>query len=314
MKILKAKPLKDNATIGIISPSSPQRDPARLERGIKYLESLGYRVELSKNALKSTAGYLAGTDEERLDDMHAMFADDKIDAIFCARGGYGSPRVLSKIDYKLIAKNPKIFAGFSDVTALQCAIFKNTGLITFSGAMVSVDMADGFLKESEESFWRVLKNPEPLGDIVQSEPIEVFKKGKAEGRLFCGNLTMFSMLCGTPYLPELKSAVLLTEDIGEEPYRIDRILSQFENCGFFKELSGLAFGRFTQENLRPTTVPQRSIDEVLQEFTERAGLPAIANVLYGHQTKKLTLPFGAMCEMDADRGVLTIGESALLKD
>ena len=116
MKILKAKPLKDNATIGIISPSSPQRDPARLERGIKYLESLGYRVELSENALKSTAGYLAGTDVERLDDMHAMFADDKIDAIFCARGGYGSPRVLAKIDYELIAKNPKIFAGFSDVT------------------------------------------------------------------------------------------------------------------------------------------------------------------------------------------------------
>ncbi|MES2765330.1 MAG: LD-carboxypeptidase [Bacteroidota bacterium] len=314
MKVLKAKPLKNNATIGIISTSSPQRDPARLDRSITYLESLGYRVELSKNALKSTAGYLAGTDEERLDDMHAMFADDKIDAIFCARGGYGSPRVLSKIDYELIRKNPKIFAGFSDVTALQCAIFKNTGLITFSGAMPSVDMADEFHPESEESFWNVLKNGEPLAEISQSEPIEVFKKGRAEGRLFCGNLTMFSVLCGTPFLPDFKNAILLSEDIGEEPYRIDRMLSQLENCGIFKELSGLAFGRFTQENLRPTTVPQRTIDEVLKEFTGRANLPAIANILYGHQPKKLTLPFGVMCAMNADEGVLKITESALLKD
>ncbi|HYF03010.1 MAG TPA: LD-carboxypeptidase [Patescibacteria group bacterium] len=314
MKTLKAKPLRKNATIGIISTSSPQRDPTRLERGITYLESLGYRVELSKHALKSTAGYLAGTDEERLEDIHGMFADKRIDAIFCARGGYGSPRMLLKLDYELIRKKPKIFAGFSDVTALQCAIFKHTGLITFSGAMPSVDMADSFHPESEESFWRILTNPEPLGEVKQSEPIEVFKKGHAAGRLFCGNLTMFSMLCGTPFLPDFKNAVLLSEDIGEEPYRIDRILSQFENCGFFKELSGLAFGRFTQENLRPTTVPQRTMEEVLKEFTERAGLPTIANVLYGHQAKKLTLPFGAMCEMDAEKGVLKIGESALLND
>lgn len=311
MKVLKAKALQKSATIGVISTSSPQRDPARLDRGIHYLESLGYRVKLSENALKSTAGYLAGTDEERLNDIHAMFADKDIDAIFCARGGYGSPRILSKLDYDLIRKNPKIFAGFSDVTALQCAIFKNTGLITFSGAMPSVDMADNFNAESEESFWKSLTSTEALGKITQSEPVEIFKKGKAKGRLFCGNLTMFSVLCGTPYLPDFKSAILLSEDIGEEPYRIDRMLSQLENCGIFKELSGLAFGRFTQENLRPTTVPQRSIDEVLKEFTERAGLPAVANILYGHQPKKLTLPFGVKCVMDADHGDLVIMESAL---
>ncbi|MGA1413655.1 MAG: S66 peptidase family protein [Candidatus Kapaibacteriota bacterium] len=142
MNILKPHPLNPGAKIGIISPASPQRDPDRLRRGIAYLESKGYQIQLGKHALNSYAGYLAGTDEQRVEDIHAMFADESIDAIMCARGGYGTTRILSSLNYELIRSNPKIFVGFSDTTALQSAILKNSGLITFSGAMPSVDFAD----------------------------------------------------------------------------------------------------------------------------------------------------------------------------
>ena len=308
-KIRKTKPLKKNAVIGLISPASPQRDEDRLHRSIRYLESLGYRVAPGRNLLKRFGGYLAGTDEERLSDLHEMFADPDIDAVFCARGGYGSTRYLDRVDYSLIRRNPKIFVGFSDMTALQSAIFKRTGLITFSGAMPSVDMADGFEQESEEFFWRMLSSSVPPGNISPSEKILPLISGVAEGRLICGNLTMFTALCGTKFSPDYRGKILLAEEIGEEPYRIDRMLMQLEGNGVWRKLAGLAFGKFTHGNLRPTSVPQREIREVIEEFAGRAGLPAIQNLMYGHTAKKLTLPFGIMAKINGDKGEFSIVES-----
>lgn len=309
MKIIKPKPLKKNGVIGIISPASPQRDPLRLERGISYLEKNGYRVELGRSVHNTWGGYLAGTDDERRSDVEEMFANPAVDAIFCARGGFGTARFLESLDYNLICKNPKIFVGFSDTTAVQSAIFRHTGLITFSGAMPSVDMADTFHFLSEEWFWGIISHPKFYKEHSVSG--ERFYKGEATGRLYCGNLTVMTSLIGTPFTPKWKDGILLAEDIGEEPYRIDRMLSHCENAGLWRKLSGICFGQFTADGARQSSVPQRPMKEVLIEYAERAKLPSLGNILYGHQSQKITLPFGCKAQVSAKESSLKLIESPL---
>lgn len=304
--LIKPNSLRIGDTIGIISPASPQRDETRLFRGVEYLKDKGFNVKLGKNALKNYGGYLAGTDEERVSDIESMFADPEVKAIFCARGGYGTPRILKKLNYELIAAHPKIFVGFSDTTALQIAILKKTGLITYSGAMPSVDMADGFHEWSEKMFWKVMLSDEPLGTLEQEQPTEPVLDGVAQGRLIGGNLSLLAALSGTPYAPEWDGCILLCEDIGEEPYRIDRLLCQLENAGVFDAISGLAFGQFTDSSMRPTSVPQRSVEEIIREYAQIAAVPTIMNVMYGHQRVKWTLPLGGNAKIDGTKGTLTL--------
>jgi len=165
MTVIKPNRLRKNDLIGIISPASSPNDSDRIEKGVNYLEKMGYRVEVGKNVGKSL-GYLAGTDEERLDDLHYMFRKKEVTAIISVRGGYGSARLLDKIDYRLIRKNPKIFVGYSDITALQLAIYAKTGLITFAGPMLAVDFWDEINPFTEETFWRIITSPRKIGKIV----------------------------------------------------------------------------------------------------------------------------------------------------
>lgn len=308
MNIIKPKPLQKGATIGIISPASPQRDPARLERGIAYLESKGYRVRLGKNALKSTSGYLAGNDEERIADIESMFLDDSIAAIFCARGGYGTTRILSQLNYDNIKSNPKIFVGFSDTTALQSAIFAKTGLITFSGAMPSVDFADEVDQFTEQSFFSVLTD-DVSGKSLQVNTLNSYHEGNAEGRLMCGNLCLLATLCGSPYFPPMNDSILMIEDIGEEEYRIDRYLSQLELSGHLANTNGILIGDFTPPSNPVATVPQRSYNEIFLDYAKRSGKPTLGDFAYGHIKRKLTLPFGIRISMDAGTGTITFLES-----
>lgn len=284
--------LKPGAVIGIIAPASPQRDPSRLERGIRYLETLGYRIVFGANLDKVHGSYLAGTDEERLQDFHAMLADRKVDAIFCARGGYGTPRLLDRLDYRLIRRHPKIIVGFSDITALQFALWKRLRYVTFSGMLPSVDFADQIDAESEEWFWRVLTSKRPLGTLSQSEPTQTLRSGDVTGTLLPGNLSMVATLVGTPYMPSWKGAVSILEDVGEETYRIDRMLSQLRLAGLLRDAAGIGFGAFTQKGLRASSTPPRPVGDVLQEYASSVNGPVIANVMYGHEPKKLTLPVG----------------------
>lgn len=312
MKILKPARLKKGAVIGLISPASPQRDESRLERGVRYLESLGFQVRMGSNALARFGGYLAGTDAERIADIEAMFADPHVDAIFCVRGGYGTPRIVQSLNYRLIARNPKIFVGFSDTTVLQSAIFRRTGLLTFFGAMPSVDMADTFDAESEAWFWNMLMEPAENRAITQSLPLTTLRGGTAEGQLWCGNLSLLVGLAGTPFAPPYKGGILLIEDIGEAPYRIDRNLAHLENTGLWNKLSGLCFGQFTQTESAALPVPQRTVEEITAEYAHRAGLPAIGNMMFGHTAKKLTLPFGIRVRLNADKAEMHILEGAVM--
>ncbi|CAN5466732.1 LD-carboxypeptidase [soil metagenome] len=295
------KHLPRKAVIGVISPASPQRDPRRLDRGIAYLERLGHHVVLGANARKAYGGYLAGTDEERVADIHDMFANKQVDAIFCARGGYGTSRLLPLLNYGLIKRNPKIFVGFSDTTALQLAIYKRTGLVTFLGAMPSVDMADTFEPESEEQFWRILTSTRSVGIIKQSIPMEGVKGGTAEGILLGGNLSVFSRLIGTPYMPQLKGSILALEDVGEETYRIDRMLMHCELAGIMSKVAGIAYGQFTQSSQRPSNTPHRPVEDVIAERSHLVNGPVLSGLMFGHEAKKLTLPIGAPARMSVGR-------------
>lgn len=312
MRIIKPPALTKGATIGIVSPSSPQRDEARLERSVRYLESLGYNVKLGRHVLARHAGYLAGTDEQRAEDIHEMFRDSEVSAIFCARGGYGCARLLPLMDFRLIRRHPKIFVGFSDVTVLQMAMLKHTGLVTFSGAMPSVDMADGFEPIAEEQFWRVLTERRRPGTLRQPLALNIIRRGRAVGRLLGGNLSVLVSLLGTGFLPNLGGTILALEDVGEATYRIDRMLVQLSMVIARHPAAGVIYGSWSQPDTPAGSTPHRDVDEVLHERLDIANGPIMSNFLYGHQAEKLTLPMGVMARLESTRGgALTLLEGGV---
>lgn len=309
--ILLPAALKRGDTIGVVAPSSPQRDDERLKAGIRYFESLGYRVVVGENLWKRY-GYLAGTDQERIADLNAMIRNPQVKMIIAGRGGYGMTRILHHVDYRALRRSPKIIVGFSDLTALNLAVLRKCAMASFSGAMPGVDFwnptqVDPF---AEEYFWRAITSRRPLGTIRQPEnsPIEGLHGGIAEGPLIAGNLTLVAALVGTPFFPKLRSGILLVEEIGEEAYRVDRLFSQLHNAGQLAAIGGLAFGQFT--NAKPTRVSVEPLpmEEVFAEYVRRAGKPAIGGVLYGHIPTKLTLPLGVRCRIDGKRGTFRVME------
>jgi len=307
--------LRKGDLIGVVAPASPQRDDERLRAGIRYFESLGYPV-LCGEHLWRRHGYLAGTDDERAADLNAMIRDPRVRMIVAGRGGYGMTRILDRIDYRALRRDPKIIVGFSDVTALNCAVLARTGLTSFSGAMPGVDFWDtGNLDPfAEEFFWRCVTSSRPLGNIRQPEehPITGLMRGTAEGWLLAGNLTLLSAITGTPYLPKPSGAVLLVEEIGEESYRVDRLLSQLYNAGTLGRIAGFAFGAFTGAKPTRVSVDPLAMEDVFSEYCRRAGVPAIGGVLYGHIPTKLTLPLGVHVRIDGTRGTLRILEGGVV--
>jgi muramoyltetrapeptide carboxypeptidase len=240
-----------------------------------------------------------------------MFADKRIDAIFCARGGYGSSRLLNRLDYGLIRKNPKILVGYSDITSLQLALWQKARLVTFSGAMPSVDMVENIDPRSEEQFWRVLTSRRPLGRLQQPWPTTTLQPGDAEGRLLGGNLSVLVSLLGTDYMPSLRGSILALEDIGEETYRIDRMLVQLMLATPRRRPAGIAYG-FWSQSARPLgSTPHREITEVLEERRDLSRGPIIADFMYGHERTKFTLPFGVRTRLSTRTGELALLESAV---
>jgi muramoyltetrapeptide carboxypeptidase len=302
MDIIKPKKLMGGDVIGIISPSSPVSDASRLEGGVSYFEKMGYRVELGSNISK-TRGYLAGTDEERVKDIHEMFLNDEVKLIICLRGGYGASRLLDKIDYSIIKNHPKIFCGYSDITVLQNAFFHKTGLVTFAGPMAGVDFYKDISTFTEENFWST---------VTCNGPREIkFPNGKklkslggeaAEGRLIGGNLSLFTSLTGTEYLPDPNGKILLLEEICEVPYRIDRMFNQLKLSGYLGKLQGVILGAFTDCE---ETDPERKsleLEEVLSDYLIRDfHAPVVYNLNHGHITDNLTLPIGINVRIDGSK-------------
>jgi len=311
LKTLKPRRLKAGDLIGIVSPASTILDPSRIQRGVAYLERLGYRTVVGEHVLK-TYGYLAGTDEERAADLHAMFRNPEVKAIMCIRGGYGSPRLLSHIDYRLIARNPKIFVGYSDITTLQLALWRKCRLVSFQGPMVGVDMPDGLDVFTEELFWRVLTSPKKAGSVLPpDEPVNTLRTGKGSGILMGGNLAHLVASMGTPYLPSFKGALLFIEDIGEEPYRIDRMMSQLRHASILRQAAGILAGKFTDCGPKDSAKPSLSVDDVLREISALAPVPFLSNLPFGHEAKKITMPLGIRVRVDAAKRTVEFMEGAV---
>lgn len=302
---MKLRPLKPGGKIGIIAPAFPP-DPEKLQKGIDYLLGLGYELELG-DSLTARHGYFAGTDQLRLDDLHRMFADTSVDAIICARGGWGGLRILDKIDYELIEKNPKALVGYSDVTTLQLAIWHKTKLPSFSGPMVAVEMGSGILPFTSDNFWGQIQNTKSDFIFDFSVPeIEIWNAGQAQGILLGGCLSMIAHQLGTPYSPDYNGSILFLEEVGEKPYKIDRYLAQLKQAGVFERISGLIIGDFI--DCQDDNVDQNSFSfmEVLNEYFAQDPYPVIFNFPYGHGMKKVSMPIGVKTKLDSVKQLLTL--------
>jgi muramoyltetrapeptide carboxypeptidase len=266
--------------------------------------------------VRGRRGFLSGTDDERLEDLHAMFADPKVAAVFALQGGYGTPRLLDRIDYELIRRNPKILLGYSDITGLHLAIGRKAGLVTFHGP----NMLGTLTPRTLEILKKALFVAEPLGDVRNPDeadplnvefPVHTVAPGVARGRTVGGNLTLISSTMGTPYEIETKDRILLVEDTGEAPYRIDRMLVQLKLAGKLQEAAGIVFGTCSDCGPGKSSFElSLSLSEVIDELLGRLGKPVLAGILFGHTKEKSVIPFGVEAELDAGTKRLTIVEAA----
>jgi muramoyltetrapeptide carboxypeptidase len=312
MTIIKPPRLRKGDIIGLVAPASTPSSEENIEKGAAYLEQLGYRVSFGKH-IRNTHGYLAGTDEERAADFNAMVCDKDVKAIFAIRGGYGTPRILRMIDYRSLKQHPKIIVGYSDITALQLAIYRKIGLVTLSGPMTGVEMWKGIDPYTEENFWRLLTSTKKIGLLKNpdEEPLKILKHGKTRGRLLGGNFSLLACLIGTPFLPELRKSILVLEDVEEAPHRIDRMLAQLFNAGVLHKLAGVVFGKFTDCNPSDPKEPHLTVNQVLEEYSAKINCPVITNFQYGHIQRKLTLPIGLQITLDTTQNHVAVMENAV---
>lgn len=296
LPIIKPPRLKPGDQIGVVSPAGPVSE-SELQAGLKILESSGFRVRLAPHVY-SRQDYLAGNDEARLEDLHAMLQDQEIKAVFCARGGYGSLRLLAKMNFDLIRRNPKILLGYSDITALLLAIYKKTGLVTFHGAVV---------KELAKNRNRNFQSFLDLASSKNSLTLKLTKgmaliPGKAKGTLLGGNLSLICHLMGTPFMPSLKDVILFIEDKGEPPYRIDRMLTHLRLSGLLEDLSALIVG--TLKGCGDIS----SLNQVLADSVSDLKIPVIRGLPVGHGRENHSLPIGVQAEIDTEGMTLSITE------
>ena len=295
-------PLRRSGTVAVAAPASAPLDAARYRAGLDALRARGLTVE-SPRAL-TPHGFLAGTDAERLGELNALLRRDDIDAIFCARGGYGVLRLLPGIDYDAARAHPKLVVGYSDITALHFALWAKAGLPGLSGAMVAPDWS-AMDAASEALFWHFAEGG--VGEIVGpgGEVLEGVRPGHAEGVLLGGNLVMVASLLGTPYLPDLRGAILFVEEVGEPPYRIDRLFAQLKLAGVLDALGGLVLGAFTGAEPPPDR-PSLSLDAVLDHYTADLRYPVARGLVYGHIRPKSTLPVGVRARLDVEGDAATL--------
>ncbi len=313
MTIIRPPRLRKGDIIGLVAPASTASTEEKIEKGADYLEHLGYRVKFGKH-IRNVHGYLAGTDEERASDFNNMVHDKDVKAIFAIRGGYGTTRILRMIDYPSLKQNPKIIAGYSDITALQLAIFRKIGLVSFSGPMTGAEMWKGIDPYTEEHFWRLLTTTKKIGVLKNpvDETLKILKHGKAHGRLLGGNLSLIACLMGTPFLPKLNGSVLVLEDVEEAPYRIDRMLAQLLNAKVLNGLAGLVFGKFTDCNSNNPAEPHFTVEQVQNEYAEKIKCPVIANFQCGHIPRMLTVPLGLQTTIGTKSKRIEVLESAVI--
>jgi len=314
--LIKPKKLKPGDTLGICAPSSPHRSREKYWRAAATLGDLGFKVKPGPNLWKKN-GYLAGTDRERAEDINIFFANPEIKGIIATKGGYGSARILEFLDWDIIKKNPKVFLGFSDITALHLAIQKETGLVTFHGPIFSQLAPERKNPYIIESFQKALMYSSPIGKVPPAPEEEPFtytiNPGQAEGPLVGGCLSLIAQGLGTPHEIDTRGKIFFFEEVGEEPYKIDGMLHQLYRAGKLQEAAGIVIGEChkcqPREHSPSFNTGSFILEEVLQDIIGSLDIPAFYGLPLGHGRNIATLPIGVKAKIDATNCELTILEA-----
>ena len=289
--------LPAGGVIALIAPAGPAE--LDLELATQWMAARGYQLRVLPGVWEKD-GYLAGSDAVRLRDLHDAFADESVDAIFCLRGGYGSPRLLAGIDFALLRRNPKPFVGYSDITALHLAITRYAGFVTFHGAMLNADLLGNKLEPTESGLWQMLSGQQsPVLEHPPAFALTTLAPGSASGRLLGGNLSMICATIGSAFELDDEGIILFIEDVNEPLYRVDRLLTHLRLAGKLNRLRGVLVGDFAG-------VDSVALHRLLQQELGPLGIPVLAGWRSGHCNPNLTLPLGAQVRLDADQQQLVL--------
>lgn len=314
--LVRPPKLRNGSRITLVAPAGPLVERDDVARAAELCRALGYLPTVAPHALDKY-GYLAGGDDARLADLNDALASPDVDGVWCVRGGYGITRLLGSVDFAGFARHPKPVIGFSDITALLVALRQETGVVTFHGPTARGSMP----AFTRRHFERVVARAEPGGalerlpatpDVLvpQRDRIVALREGVVEGPLTGGNLTLLQCLIGTPFAPVLDGAILFIEDVGEEVYRIDRMLAHLRLAGLLARVAGVAVGRFTEVGRRGAD-GVIGLEEVLETYLAPLGVPVAWGFPVGHIDDQWTLPLGVRARLDAGRGTLELLEAAV---
>jgi muramoyltetrapeptide carboxypeptidase len=315
--LIRPKRLQAGDTIAFINPSSAIYERAPYDLAAESLQALGFKVREAPH-LRARYGQFAGTDAQRAADVNAMFADPAVQGILALTGGSGANRILPLLDYGLIRRNPKVLAGFSDITALINAVHVQTGLVTFHAPVgisewnpFSVDHFRGTLMDAQAL---LLANPRDKDDniVPRTGRISTLRGGTARGHLVGGNLAVLTSMAGSPYWPKFDGAILFLEEINEYLYRVDRMLSTLKISGALGKLAGVVLGGFTNCTPGDGNYGTLTLDEIFDDYFKPLNVPVYSGALFGHIKRKFTLPVGLNVEMDADAGTIRYLQPAVL--
>ncbi|NJW54194.1 S66 peptidase family protein [Salinimicrobium oceani] len=315
--VIIPKQLKAGDTIGIVSPAGAIFESEPYEIAVESMEAMGLKVKLGDH-VKKRYGHLAGTDLERAQELNKMFRDPEVNGIICLRGGSGAARILNLIDYNAIIKNPKIFIGYSDITALHLAIHKRTGLVTFHGPMATSTWNSFAVAHFKDLLFdaKTLKyeNPADKGGLLTQtmNRIRTITPGEATGQLLGGNLSVLTGIMGTPFFPEnWKNKLLYLEDVGEKIYAVDRMMAQLELSGVLKEISGFIFGKCSDCD-PGGGYGSLTMEEVIDHYIKPLGIPAFSGAMIGHISDNVTVPNGIPAKMNAIEGSFELLQPAVV--
>ena len=302
-KLIKPRALQKGDTVALTAPAGIVFEEGEFNRMRSVLESIGFRVVFGEH-IRERYGYLAGTDSQRAEDLNRFFADPGVQGIIAVRGGWGSARILPLLDFDMIRANPKIYCGFSDNTTLHLALLQYAGLVSYHGPNGNSEWTDLTI----QNFKSVLMNGDKTIYRSKSE-VSTLVEGMAEGRLIGGNLSILTASLGTPYQPDTRDAILFVEDIAEEPYKVDRMLTHMGQAGMLEGIRGFIFGRCTD-----CPGPSRSgftLRTVLFQHIRPLGVPAIMGADIGHDPDNFTIPMGLKALLDATGGAFMLQEPAV---
>ncbi len=307
--------LRRGDKVALVNPAGATYETEDVKIATETLEALGLKVISSKHLL-DRYGYLAGTDQSRADDINTMFGDKSVSGIIALRGGWGCNRILNKLDYKLIASNPKILMGYSDITSLLLAIYAKTGLVTFHGPVgistwnnYSVQYLKDLIFNAKAIF---MQNPTDIGDNLTQvdDRVQTITGGVTRGKLLGGNLSVLVSMIGSKYLPSFKKNILFIEEVGEDIYRIDRMITQLKLSGILDEISGFIFGKCTKCG-PDESYGSLTLEELFKDHIKPLKIPSWYGAMIGHVSNKFTIPLGIEAEIDADKGTIQLLSSAV---